>query len=179
MTELISGVNREDDIIYDPSLQRGFPTSNRVTVVPKRNPKLVHFIENVSWNCVEHTLSMDITESSNFIVFDWLYNINVVRDALMKSAFGDLQREEIVLEFRNEDNQLLATATLSGLSLQNHLCEAGRDMLCVKNLVHSAVIKYEKLEFRHYYENPAKALKAQFCPELLEFCGGEQKNQEK
>jgi hypothetical protein len=136
---------------YDLTLQRARPEASKVSAIPKSNPKLRHYVDDIFWNCIEHTVRLHLGEASNFGVYNWISNINEIRTARLKSAFGDKEQEVLNLEFKSIDNDLIATLVLTGLELVDHECAGGKDHYGY--LKHNVVIKYDKIEI----QTPGKA----------------------
>jgi hypothetical protein len=123
--------------------EKDIPISNCVSVIPKSMPELKDHIHNMLWNCVDNTITLDIGEDPHFNAFTWIYNINITRAALLKSAFGDREKEQVTVEFCNRSDQPLAKITLIGLELLSHICVTGRG--CYQPVTHTVIIKYEKM----------------------------------
>lgn len=123
------------------------PMRNRIIVTPKSKPELRLSFDDMSWNCANHTVTLQFWETLDFATLSWLVSINEVREKLLRSAFGQVEKEIITLEFVNGLGRSLIVIVLTGLELLEHECIA--NMKYAHPLNHKMIIKYEKVEILH------------------------------
>lgn len=121
-----------------------FPVANRFMVIPKKKPQLAEFIKKASWNCVTKTINLEILETLAFSAFDWINNINLIRKALKKSPFGDIEQDFLIFKFFDEKDVLVKNLKFKGLELKNHECNLNKND--EKHLLHCLSIEYDSIE---------------------------------
>lgn len=139
---------------YQLNPQKRLPGIGKVKVTPKEKPQLVQSIESANWNCVENNITLEILETPGFSAFAWIYNINIVRRALQKSPFCDIDQDVLTLQFFDEEELQIAVIKLNGLELKNHQCLMDRNK--DSRLIHTAVIAYDSLEMMEVGEAQAQ-----------------------
>lgn len=110
-------------------------------VTPSMNPRLADLIDSVVWNCVEKKLYILINENAEFEAFRWFGTINERYQDVQQSSFADLDRDSILIEFWDQNQEGLGCLKVRNLKLVDHKYSL------VAPLYHDITIQYEELEF--------------------------------
>ena len=130
------------------------PMTDKWHLVPKYIPFLSKFMKEVSWNCAEKTIDIEISETAGFDAYNWFGGINKRMQEAQKSSFVDMDQDSLLLVFMDECEKQVASIKFCGLQLVKHFCylsnaeslsafgiDENPSFLC-----HSVSIKYTECE---------------------------------
>jgi hypothetical protein len=118
------------------------PNTERYLLIPKSAPQLQANIRAKSWDVLNHTLCVNIRETKDLFVLEWLNAVNHRRKVAEKSPFPDFEYDQIAMVFLSGEGNRVVGLKLKGIELVNHTANFSEP----KSLSYDVTFKYEQTE---------------------------------
>jgi hypothetical protein len=118
---------------------------NQFRLIPRFMPFLSEFVEEVTWDCADQILEIQIAETPRFEAFQWFGTINKRYGEAQKSSFVDLDKDSLRLEFLDTCSHEVASLKFRNMKMIDHKCYLDKNGID-SHVSHRIKVKYSEWE---------------------------------